>query len=48
MTTTDATCPHCGQRMLMRHGVRLTPQLAGMFDIISDSKDRGVMADALS
>ena len=45
---TDAACPHCGQRMLVRHGVRLIPQLAGMFDLVSDSGDRGVMADALS
>jgi hypothetical protein len=45
---TDEACPHCGQRMLVRHGVRLTPQLASVFDLISDSRDRGVVADVLS
>ena len=41
-------CPHCGQRMLIRHGVRLSPRLADIFDIIEHSGDRGVTEEVLS
>jgi DNA-binding response OmpR family regulator len=27
-------CPHCGARMLVRHGVRLSPKRADLFDMI--------------
>jgi hypothetical protein len=29
-----AECPHCGQRVLVRYGVRLSPKLADIFDAI--------------
>lgn len=38
----DHVCPHCGQRMLIRHGVRLPPKLADFFDIINRSGERGI------
>ena len=41
-------CPHCGQRMLTRHGVHLSPRLADIFDIIEHSGDRGVTEEVLS
>ena len=28
-------CPHCGQKMLIRHGIKLSPKLADMFDMIA-------------
>jgi DNA-binding CsgD family transcriptional regulator len=28
-------CPHCGQRLLTHHGVRLSPQEANIYDMIS-------------
>ena len=41
-------CPHCGQRMLIRHGVRLSPRLADIFDIIEHSGERGVTEEVLA
>lgn len=38
----EGVCPHCGQRMLIRHGVQLSPKQADIFDMIERSKDRGV------
>ena len=40
-------CPHCGQRMLVRHGVRLSPLLADLFDMIARS-EAGVEAEVLA
>jgi hypothetical protein len=45
---TAATCPHCGQRILMRHGVRLTPLLAEIFAVIENSGQCGVTSEALT
>jgi DNA-binding CsgD family transcriptional regulator len=28
-------CPHCGQRLLTHHGVRLSPQETNVYDMIS-------------
>jgi hypothetical protein len=42
------TCPHCGQRMLRRHGADLPLQAALIFDMIENSKTRGVSAEALA
>ena len=42
------TCPHCGQRMLMRHGVRLPPRCADLFDMIEHSGKRGVTREVLA
>jgi hypothetical protein len=28
-------CPHCGQRLLRVHGVRLSPQEANVYDLIN-------------
>jgi hypothetical protein len=28
-------CPHCGQPILMRHGVKLSPMLAKLYDAIA-------------
>lgn len=41
-------CPHCGQRMLIRYGVKLSPKLADIFDAIENSKDRGIDLETLS
>ena len=41
------TCPHCGQRLITRHGVSLTPLLAAIFDIVERAGERGVMMEAL-
>jgi hypothetical protein len=41
-------CPHCGQRMVRRYGVDLPPQAALIFDMIENSKTRGVPAEALA
>ena len=41
-------CPHCGQRMLMRHGVRLPPHLADLFDMIERSRKRGILCEVLA
>lgn len=30
----ETVCPHCGQRMMMRFGVRLTPKKADIFDML--------------
>ena len=30
------TCPHCGQRLLTHHGVRLSPQEANIYSLISE------------
>jgi hypothetical protein len=29
------TCPHCGQRLLTHHGVKLSPQEANVYDLIN-------------
>ena len=42
------SCPHCGQRMLIRHGVQLPPKLADIFDLIEHSGDRGVLGEVLA
>jgi hypothetical protein len=44
----SSTCPHCGQRMLIRHGVQLPPFLADLFDMIEHSKARGVTCEILA
>jgi DNA-binding CsgD family transcriptional regulator len=31
----NGVCPHCGQRLLTHHGVRLSPQEANVYDLIS-------------
>jgi hypothetical protein len=43
-----AICPHCGQRMLLRYGVRLTPHLADIFDAIARRGDHGIAMEALA
>ena len=42
-----AICPHCHQRMLVRYGVRLSPLLADLFDMIERSGNRGILPDVL-
>ncbi len=44
----SGTCPCCGQRLLTRHGVVLSPRLADLFDMIGNSGDRGVMPEILA
>jgi len=34
-------CPYCRQRMLIRHGVRLSPRQADLFDIIERVSQAG-------
>jgi hypothetical protein len=41
-------CPHCGQRMLRRHGADLPPTSAAIFDLIEASRSRGVMPETLA
>lgn len=48
VATPHHVCPHCGQRMLMRHGVRLPPLLADLFDMIERSATRGVLCEVLA
>ena len=45
--THGGNCPHCGQRMLTRHGAKLSPKLADIFDLIEHSGERGVPMDIL-
>jgi hypothetical protein len=44
---THTTCPQCGQRLLMRHGVRLSPRLADIFDVIERRGEFGVYPETL-
>ena len=44
---TPAFVRHCGQRMLMRHGVRLSPRCADLLDMIEHSGTRGVPEEIL-
>jgi hypothetical protein len=41
-------CPLCGQRMLIRHGVALSPRQADIFDLIENSGERGVLNSVLA
>lgn len=41
-------CPHCNQRMLMRHGVQLSPREADLFDLIAARKNDGIHMDVLA
>ena len=43
----DDLCPLCGQRMLMRHGVLLSPKQADIFDLIENSGHRGILGEVL-
>ena len=43
----DATCPCCGQRMLLRHGVALSPRLADLFDMVEHAGERGIAMEVL-
>ena len=40
-------CRHCGQLILMRCGVRLSPRLADIFDMIERAGDHGVTVERL-
>lgn len=35
------TCPHCGQRVLIRLGAQLSPRQADLFDLIERASSRG-------
>lgn len=48
MATQNGNCPACGQRLLTRHGVELSPRLADLFDMIERSEGRGVMPEVLA
>jgi hypothetical protein len=43
----QAVCPHCGQRMLIRHGAQLSPKLAEIFDAIAGAGARGISFEPL-
>jgi hypothetical protein len=43
-----ATCPCCGQRLLVRAGVALPPLLADLFDVIWRCGENGVAAEVLA
>jgi hypothetical protein len=38
---TEHNCPACGQRVLIRHGVKLSPKLCDIFDVIDRATKRG-------
>ncbi len=40
-------CPHCGQRVLTRYGVLLSPREADLFDLIEAAGTRGIDIDVL-
>jgi hypothetical protein len=46
--SSNANCPCCGQRLLIRHGVALPPLLADLFDIIWRSGERGITPEVLA
>jgi hypothetical protein len=46
--STQSACPTCGQRVLTRHGVRLSPRLADLFDMIEHSAERGTLCETLA
>lgn len=41
-------CPACGQPVLIRHGVRLPPRLAAVFDSIERCGENGINCEALA
>jgi hypothetical protein len=43
-----ASCPCCGQRLLKRHGVALSPRLADLFDMIERAGQRGIATEVLA
>lgn len=45
---TFPACPHCGQRLLRRHGAELPPIPALIFDLIEASRSNGVKPEALA
>jgi hypothetical protein len=47
MRREHGACPHCGQRMLMRHGVHLPPKLADLFDTIERTGEAGISTEVL-
>jgi hypothetical protein len=44
----QAICPCCGQRVLMRHGVQLSPLLADLFDMIERAGKEGLYSEVLA
>ena len=48
MSQAGACCPNCGQRLLIRHGVRLSPRLADIFDVIAHSGKYGIEPEVLA
>ena len=48
MALLEDTCPHCGRRMLIRHGVRLPPKLADMFDAIAGRGANGLTCETMA
>ena len=43
-----AECPHCGQRVLTRHGVELSPKLADIFDSVWVAGSGGLSKEELA
>ena len=43
----NGVCPYCGQPMLMRRGVRLTPLLADIFDRVERAGSDGIALERL-
>lgn len=48
MTLDRPICPHCGQRMLTRAGVALSPRQADVFDMIQRRGAAGIHIDVLT
>jgi hypothetical protein len=47
VTVPYPVCSHCGQRLLLRHGVQLSPLLADIFDMVERSDTRGITCEVL-
>src|SRR5215469_11560475 len=47
MRADSSVCPYCGQRMLIRYGVLLSPQLADIFDAIARRRQAGIDKEVL-
>jgi hypothetical protein len=42
-----AACPCCGQRLLIRYGVALSPRLADLLDVIERAGEQGIEVEVL-
>jgi hypothetical protein len=48
MANNEEVCPHCGQRVLIRYGVPLSPKLADIFDAVERAGRFGISKEELT